>query len=292
MDSWGRADALAKEARVVGLRRLDRPSLAAVDQRRSQLLLVVFLVMLALALAFLVLWSSPGEAVLAADFTRVPIFRAAPFLLVIGLIWYIAEKERHLRRLTRLLLADRAVMAELAHAARHDPLTGLLNRGAFVERLEEGLARAARQHRLVAVLFTDLDQFKVINDTWGHHAGDEVLVEVAHRLRTAARGEDCVARFAGDEFTLMAEDLNSPADALALAERVTEALSMPIAIGGRELPLSSSTGVALAVTNTSPFELLTQADVAMYVAKSNHRGGYMLFDPKFLAWPRLDPLRA
>jgi diguanylate cyclase (GGDEF)-like protein len=119
-----------------------------------------------------------------------------------------------------------------------------------------------------------------------------VLVEVAHRLRTAARGEDCVARFAGDEFTLMAENLSSPADALALAERVKEALAAPVPLHGRRLPVSSSTGVAVAPRDTSPFELLAQADVAMYVAKSNHRGGYTLFDPKFLAWPRLDPLRA
>jgi diguanylate cyclase (GGDEF)-like protein len=284
---------LLREARVVGIRDRVRPSLAAVDQRRSQLLLVVCLVMLALALAFLFLLSSTDRAVGAAELTRVPAFRASPFLLVMGLIWYVAEKERHLRRLTQLLLADRAVMAELAHAARHDPLTGLLNRTAFVDRLDDSLARAARHHRRVAVVFTDLDQFKAINDTWGHQVGDTVLVEVAERLRTVVRTEDCVARFAGDEFMVLAEDLGSPEDALVLAARVKEALSMTLPVDGKELPITSSTGVAYSEHgSTSSFELLMQADVAMYVAKANEPGGYMLFEPSFLARPGRDAVRA
>ena len=267
----------------MGLNQRVRPSLAAVDQRRSQLLVVMFFVMLALAIALLLLWANTGHSVEAAEFTHIPAFRLAPFLLVVGLIWYIAEKEKHLRRLTLLVLDDQAIMADLAHAVRHDPLTGVLSRSAFLDRLDDALARSARQHRPVGVLFVDLDDFKSVNDTWGHHTGDLVLTEVGSRLSTSMRNEDCVARFGGDEFTALVEGLVSEEEVLVVAERVKRALRAPLVAGDHPLGVSASIGVAVSGTGeASPFDLLTRADLAMYWAKTEDPGGYRLFNDSLL----------
>jgi diguanylate cyclase (GGDEF)-like protein len=227
----------------------------------------------------LFLWANTGQSVEAAEFTRLPAFRSAPFLLVVGLIGYIAEKEEHLRRLTILVLDDQAIMADLAHAVRHDALTGVLNRAAFLDRLDDALARSARRHQSVGVLFLDLDNFKSVNDTWGHHVGDIVLAEVGSRLRTAMRGEDCVARFGGDEFTVLVEGLEGDDDVLAVAERVKLALRAPVVTRARTLEVSASMGVAVSGTGeASPFDLLTRVDLAMYWAKAEDPGSYRRFD--------------
>jgi diguanylate cyclase (GGDEF)-like protein len=162
--------------------------------------------------------------------------------------------------------------------ALHDPLTGLPNRTLFVDRLAIALARARRSGALGAVLFLDLDRFKVVNDSLGHHAGDEVLLAVAARLDEVLRVNDTAARFGGDEFTVLAEDFADEADVLELAERVAGAFAAPMAVAGRELALSASIGVALMGGAETPEDLLRDADAAMYRAKERGRDRIEVFD--------------
>ena len=166
-----------------------------------------------------------------------------------------------------------AAQAALAHRATHDDLTGLPNRGLLFDRLEHALLVGARRGTAVAVVFLDLDLFKVVNDTYGHRAGDQVLVEVALRLTTALRGGDTLARFAGDEFAIVCEGLpTDPPEALAdlvhaVTRRLQTALQPPIRIGPVDVVVDASIGVAIATTHVSAQELLADADAAMYTAK-------------------------
>ena len=135
--------------------------------------------------------------------------------------------------------------AALEHQALHDALTGLPNRTLFRDRLQRGVARADRRHHLLAVLFLDLDNFKVINDSLGHQAGDALLVEVAGRLKSCVRAVDTVARLGGDEFTILLEELDTEAEATVVADRIGEALRAPMTIAEREVFVSASIGLAL-----------------------------------------------
>ncbi len=170
----------------------------------------------------------------------------------------------------------------LAHQSLHDPLTSLPNRTLFLDRLAQGVARCRRTHSQVAVLFFDLDRFKVVNDSMGHEAGDELLVAVARRLESVLRPGDTVARFGGDEFTVLCEDL--PANggrvrALEIAERLSSAITAPIMLQANETFLSASIGIAIASTGEErPEELLRDADAAMYHAKEMGRGRVEVFD--------------
>jgi diguanylate cyclase (GGDEF)-like protein/PAS domain S-box-containing protein len=167
----------------------------------------------------------------------------------------------------------------LAHEARHDPLTGLPNRKSFLERLAQGLARARRQQGGVAVIFVDLDRFKLINDSLGHNLGDRFLVEVARRLPTCVRPEDTVARLSGDEFTILIEDLADPSDAVRTAERIAEVFRQPVPVDSGELVVTASVGVAVSTAGADSAEdLLCQADLAMYAAKESGRARAVLFD--------------
>jgi diguanylate cyclase (GGDEF)-like protein len=167
---------------------------------------------------------------------------------------------------------------EMAHQALHDALTGLPNRLLVAERLEQALERSARTGSEVAVLFVDLDHFKVINDSRGHAAGDELLVIVAERLRRVVRADEVVARFGGDEFVVVCEDHNAAFVASALAERVTEALREPAVVNGEEVFLSASVGIATSDGAGSPESLLRDADAAMYRAKQQGRNRCEFFD--------------
>jgi diguanylate cyclase (GGDEF)-like protein/PAS domain S-box-containing protein len=177
-------------------------------------------------------------------------------------------------------VSDRRRFEEaLAHQGTHDPLTGLPNRVLFIDRLEHGLARSSRSGRNLAVLFCDLDRFKVVNDSLGHSVGDALLQEVAARFAGAVRSGDTVARFGGDEFVVLAEDLLSADDAVVVADQLTAALCEPVRVEGQELVVNASIGIAVGVAGEATAEaLLRDADVALYEAKAQGRGRSEVFD--------------
>jgi len=169
---------------------------------------------------------------------------------------------------------------QLAHQAFHDPLSGLPNRSLFLDRLDRALLRASTHGRSVAVMFLDLDNFKVVNDSLGHDSGDEMLVEVAKRLRTCVRSQDTVARLGGDEFTILLEDIVDPEFASEMASRVARALNTPVQLKGHEVHTSASIGVAVSAgRNELPGDMLRDADTAMYQAKAAGKAHHTVFDP-------------
>src|SRR3954470_11869091 len=161
-------------------------------------------------------------------------------------------------------------LAELRHHALHDALTGLPNRALFLDRLELSLRRARRQAEgfCCAVLFLDLDRFKVVNDSLGHLVGDRLLMAVARRLEAALRPGDTVARIGGDEFTLLLEDITDVRGASIVAERLQETLVAPFEVDNRELYVSASIGIAMVEPGRAPDDVVRDADVAMYRAKA------------------------
>ena len=173
----------------------------------------------------------------------------------------------------------RVAAARIAKLAMQDPLTELPNRALFLDRLEQGLRRLGRGDSILAVFFIDLDRFKQINDIFGHPAGDLVLVEVAARLRRALRPDDTLARFGGDEFTILCEGLTDEAAVVGVAERVLSAVASPLPLNGQRVALSASVGVALATDPCTDVEtMFHDADVAMYQAKERGRNRWQLFD--------------
>jgi len=164
------------------------------------------------------------------------------------------------------------------HEALHDALTGLPNRSLFLDRLQHALSVVARRQTSMAVLFLDLDQFKRVNDSLGHAAGDELLAAVAPRIEQALRPGDTVARFGGDEFAVLAEDVDNERGATRIAERIAEALARPFILRDREHFVSASIGIALGTGAEEPEALIRDADSALYRAKEHGRGGYEIFD--------------
>ncbi len=174
----------------------------------------------------------------------------------------------------------RALEEQLAHQAFHDSLTHLPNRMLFLDRLQHALSRAERNQSLLAVLFLDLDNFKVINDSLGHEVGDQLLLSVAERLRGSMRLGDTAARLGGDEFILLLEEIHSVYEAERVAQRVHDVLKEPFFVGQREVFVTPSIGIALSTSaDDRPDDLLRNADVAMYRAKRNGRACYEIFDP-------------
>jgi len=171
----------------------------------------------------------------------------------------------------------RHLRERLAHAAIHDPLTDLPNRVLFMDRLDLALKRAKRAGSHVAVIFLDLDRFKVINDSLGHDVGDQVLKGVSRRLLSAVRATDTLARFGGDEFTVLCEDIHDAFGVLELAERIQSSLAQPIALGDGETFMSASIGAALSNDGDTGAMLLRNADVAMYRAKEFGPGRIRMF---------------
>lgn len=168
---------------------------------------------------------------------------------------------------------------QLTRMAFRDSLTGLPNRALFVDRLGHGLARAERLMRQVAVLFIDLDRFKIVNDSLGHQAGDALLVEIAERLRVSLREEDTAARLGGDEFTVLLEDVEDVDAAASVAERIAEALAAPVVVDGHEVFVSASIGIAISTPRRDRTDgLLRKADMALYRAKAEGRARYAIFD--------------
>ena len=173
---------------------------------------------------------------------------------------------------------------EVRRRSLEDPLTGLANRALLLERLTQALLRGKRDGTQVAVLFLDLDRFKLINDSLGHSVGDRLLVAVAGRLKGAVRGSDTLTRFGGDEFVILCEKIREEREAIALAERTAAAFEDPFVIAGEEHHISVSIGVAVSDLRHDRAELLMrEADAAMYRAKRRGRGRFELFDETMLA---------
>ena len=176
----------------------------------------------------------------------------------------------------------KAFEEQLAHQAFHDPVTNLANRALFSDRVEHALMRSQRGFPDIAIVFIDLDDFKTVNDSLGHAAGDHVLQEVARRLQIAVRPTDTVARFGGDEFAVLLESVNDSAQAADAAARILHALEIPLEIDGKQVFPRASIGICLVDReNESPeaAELLRNADVAMYMAKRDSKGSYRVFEP-------------
>jgi diguanylate cyclase (GGDEF)-like protein/PAS domain S-box-containing protein len=175
----------------------------------------------------------------------------------------------------------KAFEAELTHHAFHDPVTGLANRAMFTQQVRHAIARAQRSDATPIVLFLDLDDFKEINDSLGHAAGDEVLVEVARRLDSHVRGADVAARFGGDEFALLLTDVEHGQAAADVAQRILGLLAQPMQAGHRQVSLSGSIGVSILQPGDSrnADEMIRDADAAMYTAKRDGKSGYRLFEP-------------
>src|SRR5918998_931268 len=178
-------------------------------------------------------------------------------------------------------ITDRkALEDQLRHQAFHDSLTGLPNRALFMDRLEHALTRTSRHENAVAVLFLDLNNFKLINDSLGHEIGDRLLIEVGERLKACVRPEDTVARIGGDEFTILLEDVTDEREAAQTTWRITEDLKAPFVLVGREVFTTGSIGIALRTSRKDrPEDLLRYADMAMYQAKNEGQVYRLATDP-------------
>ncbi|MEA2460170.1 MAG: hypothetical protein QOH90_347, partial [Actinomycetota bacterium] len=184
-----------------------------------------------------------------------------------------------LTRSIRYAIERKRLETQLAHQALHDALTGLPNRALFLDRLRVALARGERRESTLAVLFLDLDNFKLINDSFGHDAGDELLQQVSRRLQGMMRDGDTVARLGGDEFTILCDDLRGLDQVAEISRRIEEVLAAPYVIADRESYIGVSMGIALPSNGDDrPELLLRNADAAMYKAKRNGRGRSEIFD--------------
>lgn len=232
-------------------------------------------------------WSVPipastGDRVLGtvATYYEQPGQPPAEHLRIVDLVVHLAA----------IAIERKAFESRLAHRAHHDPLTGLPNRALFLEFLVLALARARRYESSVAVLFLDLDRFKIINDSLGHDAGDETLLKVVERLQSVVRPGDTVARFGGDEFTILCEDLDRDAaehQAIEVAERLIDIVHQPFELAGDIAFLGASIGISVAQTaDERPESLLRDADAAMYRAKELGKGRWELFDENMRATAR------
>jgi diguanylate cyclase (GGDEF)-like protein len=193
--------------------------------------------------------------------------------LVVALVRVMATSKERAWELVR------ARTAELSHQALHDPLTGLPNRSLVADRADQLLARARRDGGVPAALFLDLDGFKTVNDTFGHHAGDQLLVAAAHRLRTTVRDAETVGRIGGDEFVVLLDGRHDGAGVAAVAQRIVEAFSEPFDLGDLgddAVVVGASIGIAIGLRPTAD-DLLRDADTALYEAKAAGKGRYVVF---------------
>ena len=188
--------------------------------------------------------------------------------------------EERTQALRKEIIERERIQDQLKHQVMHDSLTGLPNRGYLRDRIDRVLSTIrCEPHRRCALLYLDVDRFKIINDSLGHLAGDEVLKEVATRLASCVRHPDLVARLAGDEFAILLEDVQMPADVIAVAQRVLDALGAPMLVAGKELQPTASIGIAIGDSHYhAADEVLRDADIALYRAKGLGRKRFELFD--------------
>ena len=181
------------------------------------------------------------------------------------------------QRVKRLLFTADAER-KIKHLAYHDTLTGLPNRMLFMDRMDQAISRATRSNESFALLFLDVDNFKVINDSMGHEAGDRLLISVTQRLRDALRRSDTIARLGGDEFTILLENLSEPEAVILVVKNLLEKISEPIVISGREMHISASVGISMYPGDGQSFgHLLKNADTAMYRAKELGRNTFQFY---------------
>jgi diguanylate cyclase (GGDEF)-like protein len=195
------------------------------------------------------------------------------------------ELEQVIHQLNQEIAQHQHTQQELTHQALHDALTGLPNRPLFKEHLQKALQRCQRKEDyLFAVLFIDLDRFKIINDNWGHAVGDRLLVKISRILKECSREIDTVARLSGDEFTILLEDLQDTTDAVVVAERILERLSFAIDLEERKVFTGASIGIVLGSKQYQNSEdVLRDADIAMYRAKALGKGRHAIFDHEMYA---------
>ncbi|HVI51648.1 MAG TPA: EAL domain-containing protein [Candidatus Sulfotelmatobacter sp.] len=206
-----------------------------------------------------------------------------------GSIIWISESCRAVRNMEGELLyfeglveditSRKTAEEQLIHDALHDSLTGLPNRTLLLDRLDQAMRRGGRKDATFAVLFIDCDRFKLINDSLGHLAGDQVLIEMSRRINQCLRASDTLARLGGDEFVVLTEDLDDRQAAILVAERIRSVLAQPFQLEGREYFFSTSVGIAYAAQDyRDAGEILRDADTAMYAAKSQGRDRHMVFE--------------
>ena len=206
---------------------------------------------------------------------------ALAVVLIISLICGVMIRRLWLSslRLSQSLLQLSASEAQAQHLAFHDVLTGLPNRALVEDRLTHALGKLLHNDEQTALLLLDLDRFKLVNDTYGHHAGDDLIINVGHRLSELVRSTDTVGRLGGDEFVVIVEDIRSPRDVQLLCESIIESLARPFTLLGSETWIGVSIGVAMAPQDAvDRAEMMRKADIALYEAKSHGRGQYRVFE--------------
>lgn len=254
---------------------LQETSWVSIDRRDWQLWLLAFLVILVLGVGILI-FMFPAAFWERGEFLDAPdrAFYGFCLLLVLTLA-YLLQNQFELRELKRKEWEER-----LLHIAFHDSLTNLPNRMLFLDRLGLCVSRAKRHpDYLFAVLYMDLDRFKMINDGMGHEVGDQMLKQVGQRLQSSLRTTDTVSRLGGDEFAILMDDIKNFTDVSRAVERVKNQFLLPLNLDGREMYTTASIGIALSSTGYQrPEDLLRDADTAMYRAKARGEGRYEVFD--------------